>query len=303
MDKIQKAIQRAREEGHGNIGKTGRLEPGRANPSNRGPSLHLGTSQSAQSRQPHAAGTPAEHKPRKQFRYHDNPEYINYTKTVSKAVDEHTLLQNRVIAGINRDPRTESYRQLRTQVRKILDDNGWTTLAITSANDSAGKTLTATNLAIALSRELNHTVLLVDLDLRQPSVHKTLGIEVEYGLVDVLQRKVGLEQVLVNPGFQRLVVLPGRHSEQYASEILSSPAMTGLVDDIRTRYATRIIIFDLPPLLRNDDAMLFAPSVEATLLVVEQGVTTADDLLRCNQLLGDCNLIGTVFNKVKGRSG
>ncbi len=226
---------------------------------------------------------------------------IVYKKTRSVPVNENELGENRVIAGMNYDQRVEVYRRLRTQVLKILDDNDWNTLAITSPRGNAGKTLTATNLAIALSREVNHSVMLVDLDLRAPSVHKMFNLDVKYGLVDYLNGDITLEQALINPGFQRLVLLPGRPLRQYSSEILSSPEMNELVADISGRYESRIIVFDLPPLLCNDDALLFAPTADSVLLVLEEGVTTADDVERCMQLLDGSNLIGTVLNKAKGQ--
>ncbi|MBV1872997.1 MAG: CpsD/CapB family tyrosine-protein kinase [Gammaproteobacteria bacterium] len=225
-----------------------------------------------------------------------------YSKTSSVVANETLLHQNRIIAGIDRDERVEVYRQLRTKVRQILAKNSWNTLAVTSAGENAGKTLTATNLAIALSREVSHTVLLVDLDLREPSVHESFGFNAESGLVDVLMGNAQLEDVLVNPGFPRLVVLPGRALGHFSSELLSSPAMKNLVSDLRSRYPSRVIIFDLPPLLRNDDALLFAPTIDATMLVIEEGVTTESDIQRCEQLLDGTNLIGTVLNKARGVS-
>jgi capsular exopolysaccharide synthesis family protein len=224
---------------------------------------------------------------------------IAYSKTRAVDVDESQLKENRVIAGFNYDDRVESYRQLRTRVLKMLRDNNWNTLAITSAHENAGKTLTAVNLAISMSREVTQTVLLVDLDLCSPSVHEALGIEVEKGIVDYLQDNVPLEEILVNPGYQRLVVLPGRAQGQYASEILSSPGMMSLLDDIKNRYESRIVIFDLPPLLRNDDALIFAPKADATLLVVEDGVTSENDLRKSMRLLEGSNLVGSILNKAR----
>ncbi|MBK7169231.1 MAG: CpsD/CapB family tyrosine-protein kinase [Gammaproteobacteria bacterium] len=224
---------------------------------------------------------------------------ITYTQTRHVELNDKRLAENRVIAGLDYDRRVEAYRQLRTQVLKILKDNQWNTLAITSPGENAGKSLTATNLAISLSREVNHTVMLVDLDLRQPSLHEMFDITVEKGLIDYLNDEATLEEVLLNPGFQRLVLLPGRALGKYSSEILSSPQMKSLVRDISQRYTDRIIIFDLPPLLRNDDALMFTPTVDATLLVVEDGVTTADDVQRSLQLLEGSNLIGTILNKAR----
>ncbi|MEE8059768.1 MAG: CpsD/CapB family tyrosine-protein kinase [Pseudomonadales bacterium] len=224
---------------------------------------------------------------------------INYTKTRQVELNEAALRQNRVIAGFNFDKRAEPYRQLRTQVLQKLRSNSWKTLAITSPNENAGKTLTAVNLAISLSMEVNQTVMLVDLDLRSPKVLKTLAIDVEQGLVDHLKGEVSVEDILVNPDFERLVILPGKADPNYSSEILSSPEMTALLNDLTHRYESRIIIFDLPALLSNDDALVFTPFVDAALLVVEDGITTPDEVERALQLLEGTHLLGTILNKAE----
>ena len=180
-----------------------------------------------------------------------------------------------------------------------MSENSWNTLAITSPMKNAGKTLTSVNLAISLAKEVNHSVLLVDVDLSHPDVHATMGVDVEYGLLDVLNGQCSIEQAFFNPGVQRLLVLPCRPTQEYSSEILSSPEMRALLDDVRNRYESRIVIFDLPPLLRNDDALKFTPFVDATLMVVEAGSTTPDELEKATHLMKNANLIGTILNKAK----
>jgi capsular exopolysaccharide synthesis family protein len=280
MERIQEAIAKARAERQGKVGKA--------------PAV------GSQSRRlPDGPVVPGVQRPGNFVGKTNEVVEIAYSKTRAVDVDESQLKENRVIAGFNYDDRVESYRQLRTRVLKMLRDNNWNTLAITSAHENAGKTLTAVNLAISMSREVTQTVLLVDLDLCSPSVHEALGIEVEKGIVDYLQDNVPLEEILVNPGYQRLVVLPGRAQGQYASEILSSPGMMSLLDDIKNRYESRIVIFDLPPLLRNDDALIFAPKADATLLVVEDGVTSENDLRKSMRLLEGSNLVGSILNKAR----
>ncbi len=119
----------------------------------------------------------------------------------------------------------------------------------------------------------------------------------EFGLVDYLEGRAKLEDLLFNPGFDRLVVLPGTPQGSYASEILSSPKMHSLMQELKQRYESRIIIFDLPPLLRNDDALVFTPQVDTNLLVVEEGVSTPDDIQKCLHLLQGSDLLGTILNK------
>ena len=224
---------------------------------------------------------------------------VNYTKTRKLNFSDEDLKSRLLIAGFAHDPRSEPYRQLRSQVLKTMRQNGWQSLAITSPNKGNGKTLTALNLAICLSQEVNQTVLLVDLDLREPGITKTLGLtDIEQGIVDCAFDKVDLENILINPGYQRLVIAPGTPQGHHTSEILSSPQMLSLQEELKARYSNRIIIYDLPALLNSDDALVFAPKADATLLVIEDGGSKKNELKRSIKLLDGANILGTVVNKM-----
>lgn len=222
---------------------------------------------------------------------------VEYTKTKKIVISDEELKAKRVIAGFAHDPRSDVYRQLRSQVLKKMRDNKWNTLAITSPSKKSGKSLTAINLAISLSQEVNQTVMLVDLDLRNPAIHEILGFEANKGIVDYVRKEASLDEVLINPGFERLVILPGTPQGPFSSEILSSPDMKQLKQELATRYESRIIIFDLPCLLGSDDALVFTPTVDATLLVVEDGASSREELERSLKLLEGSELLGTVLNK------
>lgn len=273
MDYIQQAIDKARQERQGRIGQ-GPEERGEASRGTDIPSIAR-----------------RETGP--------TPTRIHYTQTRRAQVPEAELEERRLFAALPHDRRAEPYRQLRTQVLKKMRDNGWQTIAITSPNPDAGKTLTAVNLAISLSQEVNQTVLLVDLDLRNPSVAQTLGIDPGPGIIAHLEHQAPVADTLVNPGFERLVVLPGTTGSAFRSELLSSPEMKQLLEDLTSRYESRIILFDLPALLADDDALVFAPYVDATLLVVEDGATPRAEVERTLALLEGVNLLGTILNKVR----
>lgn len=230
------------------------------------------------------------------------PAEITYTQTRKVSLYPGWLRQNRVITGDVIDGYARAYKVLRTQVSQRMRQQGWRTLAVTSPGPREGKTLTAINLSISLALEANQTVLLVDADLRQPSVHTYFGFDVEYGLRDYLLDGVPLEQILVNPEVRRLVILPGAAPLTNSSEMLSSPVMLRLVQEVKRRYPSRLVVFDLPPVLTSDDVLAFAPYVDAALLVVEEGKTQRDDAARAAELLqaANHNLIGTVLNKSSG---
>lgn len=187
---------------------------------------------------------------------------------------------------------------LRTQVIQRMDENGWRSIAVLSPGMHDGKTTTAINLAISLSNDRRHTVLLVDCDLRQPMIGMTLGIQAGQGIDDVLSGNARVEQCLYHPeGYDRLVVLPARAALANSSEALAGPRGRELVADLRGRYPERIIVFDLPPVLSADDAVAFLPLVECGLVVIAERATRRDELLRCMELLHRTPLVGTVLNK------
>jgi capsular exopolysaccharide synthesis family protein len=230
------------------------------------------------------------------------PAEIHYTQTRTVGLYPGWLRQNRIITGDAVDDYARAYKVLRTQVSQRMRANGWRTLAITSPGPREGKTVTAINLAISLALEANQTVLLVDADLRQPSVHTCLGFDAERGLRDHLLQGTPVEEILVHPEIRRLVVLPGGAPLSSSSELLSSPAMLRLVQEVKRRYPSRLVLFDLPPVLTSDDVLAFAPYIDAALLVLEDGRTERDDAARAAEMLqaANQNLIGTVLNKSEG---
>lgn len=199
-----------------------------------------------------------------------------------------------------RDSAATAYKVLRTHVLQRMRANNWKTLGVTSPTMGNGKTVTTINLAVTLARDQKHTVLAVDLDLRRPSMASYFFDRPVPGLSDYITDDSPIEELLVNPGIDRLVILPGNHSFTHSSEILSSPKMIDLVNEIKGRYPDRLVLFDLPPVLAGDDVMAFAPYVDALLLVVEEGKTTKEELSSAYALLDQgANILGTVLNKAE----
>lgn len=228
---------------------------------------------------------------------------VHYTQTRVVSLNSVAMERNRILLGEQKSDAGTAYRMLRTLVLQKMRENGWTSLAVTSARTGDGKTVTAINLALSLAREVNHTVLLVDLDLRNPSVHQVLGYEPEKDLSHYLYNGAPLQEILFNPGIERLVVLPCGDPIPNSSETLSSPRLVALVDELKNRYPERIVIFDLPPVLETDDPLAFSPYVDAFLFVVEEGKTTRDELTRAMDMLGESLLLGTVLNKSRVTEG
>lgn len=222
---------------------------------------------------------------------------VRYTMTKMVDVSPETLLENRVIAALPQHKFKDAYRMLRTRVLQTMRNNNWTSVAVTGPASGCGKTLTAINLAVSLAMEVTHTVLLVDLDLRKPTVHKYFGYEPELGLSDYLTTDIPLHKLLFTPAIDRLVVLPGRSALPNSAEMLRSPRMVALVNELKTRYPDRLVVFDLPPILAADDALAFSPYTDCFLMVAESGGTKKDDLQKAFEILKNTPLVGTVLNK------
>jgi protein-tyrosine kinase len=223
--------------------------------------------------------------------------HVDRVATRVVEVDPRHLESERVLpsgaAGVNGAP----YKMLRTQVLRRLDKLAVNSLAVVGAATDTGKTLTAINLAIAIAADPERTALLVDLDLRRPSIHRRFGVEPTVGIDDCLRRSAPLSEAMLRlAGYHRLAILPARERTLDSSELLSTRRTEEMITEMRSRYRDRILVFDLPPVLQADDALAFAPHVQAVLIVVGEGRTRRDDLLRTVELLRDLPIIGTVLN-------
>lgn len=204
---------------------------------------------------------------------------------------------NRIVSALPDHELTDVYRVLRTRILQNMNASNWNSLAITSPASGCGKTLTAINLAISLSREINRSVLLADFDLRNPSIHEYFDYQPECGLSDYLLHERPLSDILFSPSIDRLTILPGREAIVNSSEMLRSPQMECLIEELKGDSTERLVLFDLPPILALDDAIAFKPYPDALLLVAEDGETKKDDLLKSIDMLSGTPLIGTVLNK------
>jgi len=209
---------------------------------------------------------------------------------------EETLNDNHLISALIDPTVRTSYKMLRTRILQIMQANNWQSIAVTSASQGDGKTVTAINLAISMAGDVNHNVCLVDLDLRHSSVSRYLDIEVDVGISDCLTKDLPLEQAMIRPNIDRLVVLPNARMETHSSELLSSPKMHVICEQL-SADPSRIIIYDMPPILAADDMLAFKDNTDAILFVVSEGVTSRMDALRARELMEDLNVVGTVLNR------
>lgn len=190
-----------------------------------------------------------------------------------------------------------AYRMLRTQVLQRARMHGLNTLGVVSAINGEGKTLTAVNLALSLAAEPNQSVVLVDFDLRRPAVARTLGLSPPQGLESWFNSDIPARSVCYGlDGVERLHVLPTLTSVAGSSEILAGLGTRKLLNELKGRDASRILIVDLPPVLLSDDALMVAPLLDGVVLVVHERRTRREDVVRVMELLGNTKIVGTVLN-------
>ncbi len=223
---------------------------------------------------------------------------IVYTTTKTITIPDHVMQIQRLITGFDEGHFVDAYRMLRAQVLQQYREKGWNLIGVSSPTDREGKTLTAVNLSLSLAMDLSHTVLLVDADMHRPGVHRAFGMETVPGLSEYLVDNAPLAQLLLHPGIGRFVFLPGGRAIKNSPEALASPRMTALVQELKHRYPSRLVVFDLPPLLSRADAIGFAPHIDALLLVAEEGRTASADVERAMEALkGRVPILAGILNK------
>ncbi len=192
----------------------------------------------------------------------------------------------------------ESYRALRTSL--LLSNLGAPpkVIMVTSARPQEGKTTTSINTAIVLAQK-GVRVLLIDADLRRPSIHKALGMGPRSGLSNVLTGSATLQQTIsTSPILPNLLVLPAGTPPPNPAELLASSNMRDLVMELRESYDH--IVIDTPPTLSVTDAVVLSPRADATILVIRSGQTTKQALRRARDILMQVNahVAGVLLNAV-----
>ncbi len=221
----------------------------------------------------------------------------SYTQSEAVKLNPADLVANRLLCIDPDSPVMEHYKLLRTQILQRTRPKGWNTVMITSPNPGDGKTTTAINLALTFAREFNNTVLLVDADLKQQSVHKMLGYNSQAGLSDYLVYDTPMNDLITWPGIEKLTIISGGSTIGNSTELLGSARMKELVHEMKTRYDDRYVFFDVPPLINVADAVAFAPIVDAVLMVVSEGRTPNNDIKAALQMIPQEKFLGFVMNR------
>ena len=216
-----------------------------------------------------------------------------------KSLSERINADNPLLVTLNAptEPVCEEYRKLKAALVKMTQGESFENMImITSSVPGEGKTITSINLAITMAQEFDHTVLLIDTDLRRPMVHNYLNITQSKGLLDCLTGQCNFSDILIPTGIGRLSVVTAGRDVANPVELLTSNRMKALLDEIKHRYSDRYIILDTPPILPFAETRALAHQVDGVVLVVKEMLATQANVKESVEALKGCRLLGTIFN-------
>jgi capsular exopolysaccharide synthesis family protein len=193
----------------------------------------------------------------------------------------------------------EQYRRLAAILHDAQSTNNLRTIMIASAMPGEGKTLTATNLALTLSESYRNRVLLIDADLRRPTLHQVFRLRTAFGLVEGLDGKED-QKIVLRQVTERLSVLPAGRPTSDPMAALTSPRMRRLVEEAKESFDW--IILDTPPLILLPDAHLLSDMVDGTILVVRANATAFEHVKRTVDIIGRDRVTGVVLNQADARA-
>ncbi len=189
----------------------------------------------------------------------------------------------------------EQYRQLRTRLSLAEGANAIRTVLITSPQKGEGKSLTSANLALTMAQELQRRVVLIEADLRKPSLQQLFGLQSGPGLSEYLSGAVDLQQAMRVLPDHHLTVIPAGATPANPAELLGSTAMRRLLDQLRTTFDR--VILDTPPVLPLADVAILAPMVDGALMVVRAGYTPKPAIENALRAFDSSRLLGVVLNE------
>ena len=210
-----------------------------------------------------------------------------------------TLLRSNRIMTLNAEPESNPFDMLRTKIFLLMRENGWTRLAITSPNKACGKSTTACNLAVGFSRQREIKSMLLDFDLRRPSVAKLLGQTPEHDVREMLAGEVSAEKQMLR--LRSNVALSMANEPVHdPTQLLLSKKTAGVLNDIQSEFEPDVMIFDLPPLLITDDARAVLKNVDCALIVARAEQTRMSQLDICEREASEhTNVLGVILNNCR----
>jgi protein-tyrosine kinase len=197
----------------------------------------------------------------------------------------------------------EQFRKLRTKLLGMKLPGPPKTIMVTSATESEGKTLVATNLGTVLAHDLQTHALMIDADLRNPALSRWFGLHTGRGLADYLVSNADISDLLIKTNVEKLTILASGTFQTNPVELIGSKKMETLVQEMRERYSDRYIIFDSSPLLATTEPSVLTHLVDGIILVIRAGVTPRETIKQALATVDHDKILGVVLNDLEFVSG
>ncbi len=194
---------------------------------------------------------------------------------------------------------TEQFRRLRTLIIKPGVVNTPKIIMVASAVSGEGKSLVAVNLASIIAAELNSYALLIDCDLRNPSLTRWFGLQERKGLSDYLTGKAEMQDLLLKTSIEKLSIISGGSIQDNPVELVGSNKMKTLIQDLKSKYENRYIIIDSSPILATTEPSVLTEIVDGIILVVKSGDTPRETIQQAVRLLNKNKILGVVLNNMQ----
>ncbi|MBO9400959.1 CpsD/CapB family tyrosine-protein kinase [Shimia sp. R9_3] len=216
------------------------------------------------------------------------------------ALDDAVLAQNHMISATRSHEAHAAFDMLRTRLLQALNEHGWSRVAVTAPTRGCGSSFVSANLAFSMARLETVRTVMLDMDLRAPSLDQTLGLDAPDSMADYLSGTIAPENFLIKARPNLALALNDTPSEDSAE--LFQNEMTGTVlEELEEMLCPDLMLFDMPPALEFDDVLGFLPNVDAVLIVAGGGVSTAEDVRKVEQILSEVKpILGVMLNKADG---
>lgn len=212
-------------------------------------------------------------------------------------VDPRTFTRSRIMT-YRAGPQATPFDVMRTKLLHEMRSNEWRRIAITSPSNDCGKSTICLNLAFSLARQPDLRVMLIELDLRRPSLGRMMRLTGDANFAAALSGEAPAAGHLRRHGDN--LALATSHATPNSAELLQGVTAAHVIDQVEASYRPDVMLFDMPPMMVADDTMAFIDQVDATLLIAAAESSTMDEVTRCKQELeAQTNLIGVVLNKCR----
>ncbi len=216
------------------------------------------------------------------------------------ALGDATLETNHIISATRSHPAHAAFDMLRTRMLQALNEHGWSRVAVTAPTRGCGSSFVTANLAMSFARLENTRTVMLDMDLRAPSLAKTLGLTAPDSMADYLSGIIAPENYLQRVRSNLAVALNDAPSDNSA-ELFQHEMTAEVLEELEEVLCPDLMLFDMPPALEFDDVLGFLPNVDAVLVVAGGGISTAEDVAKVEQILSEAKpLLGVMLNKAEG---